>query len=183
MFLRSKSQKIKQVVLTRYCIHRWRWELLVEVIGVSGENHLPVASYWQTLLYNVVSSTPWAGLKLTTLVVVGTTHWIILYPIVLCYVTDFKSFIVQYILKLWQSSWDQEMYNKLHEIQNPCTEYSRSSLFNKYNVTMSNSTMTLCIQYLVKSTCFIFCDFDRKNMGSVFHAICYTFPGKIYKIY
>ena len=24
---------------------------------------------------------------------------------------------------------------------------------------------------------FYFCDFDRKNMGSVFHAICYTFPG------
>jgi hypothetical protein len=34
-----------------------------------------------------------------------------------------------------------------------------------------------CIQYLVKTTSFIFCDFDRKNMGSVFHAICYTFPG------
>jgi hypothetical protein len=32
--------------------------LLVKEIGVSGENHRPVASYWQTLSQNVVSSTP-----------------------------------------------------------------------------------------------------------------------------
>jgi hypothetical protein len=31
--------------------------LLVEETGVPGENHQPVASHWQTLSHNVVSST------------------------------------------------------------------------------------------------------------------------------
>jgi hypothetical protein len=35
----------------------WRSVLLVEEIGVLGENHRPVASHWQTLSHNVVSST------------------------------------------------------------------------------------------------------------------------------
>jgi len=30
----------------------------VEVIGVPEENHRPVASHWQTLSHNAVSSTP-----------------------------------------------------------------------------------------------------------------------------
>ena len=46
---------------------------MVEETGVSGENHRPAASHWQTLSHNVVSSTPtWAGFELTTLVVLGT---------------------------------------------------------------------------------------------------------------
>ena len=36
----------------------WRSVLLVEETGVPRENHRPVASHWQTLSYNVVSSTP-----------------------------------------------------------------------------------------------------------------------------
>ena len=36
----------------------WRSVLLVEEIGVPGEYHRPVASHWQTLSNNVVSSTP-----------------------------------------------------------------------------------------------------------------------------
>jgi hypothetical protein len=32
--------------------------LLVEETIVSGENHWPAASHWQTLSHNVVSSTP-----------------------------------------------------------------------------------------------------------------------------
>jgi len=36
----------------------WRSVLLVEETGVSGENHQPVTSHWQTLSHNVVSSTP-----------------------------------------------------------------------------------------------------------------------------
>jgi hypothetical protein len=35
----------------------WQSVLLVEVTGVSGENHWPSASHWQTLLHNVVLST------------------------------------------------------------------------------------------------------------------------------
>ena len=35
----------------------WRSVILVEEIGVSGENHRPVASHWQTLSHNFVSST------------------------------------------------------------------------------------------------------------------------------
>jgi len=36
----------------------WRSVLLVEETWVPRENHRPVASHWQTLSYNVVSSTP-----------------------------------------------------------------------------------------------------------------------------
>ena len=36
----------------------WRSVLFVEETGVPGENHRPVASHWQTLSYNIVSSTP-----------------------------------------------------------------------------------------------------------------------------
>ena len=36
----------------------WRSDLLVEETEVLGENHRPVASHLQTLLYNVVSNTP-----------------------------------------------------------------------------------------------------------------------------
>ena len=36
----------------------WQSVLLVEETGVPGENHWPVASHWQTLSHNVVSSTP-----------------------------------------------------------------------------------------------------------------------------
>jgi len=39
----------------------WRAVLLVEETGVSGDNHRPVASHWQILSHNVVSSTPCHG--------------------------------------------------------------------------------------------------------------------------
>jgi len=31
---------------------------LVDENGIPGENHRPAASHWQTLLHNVISSTP-----------------------------------------------------------------------------------------------------------------------------
>ena len=49
----------------------WRSVLLVEETRVPRENHLPVASHWQTLSHNVVSSTS-VGFELTTLVVICT---------------------------------------------------------------------------------------------------------------
>ena len=36
----------------------WRSVLSVEEIGVPGDNHRPAPSHWQTLSYNVASSTP-----------------------------------------------------------------------------------------------------------------------------
>jgi len=36
----------------------WQSVLLVNETEVPGENHGPVASHWQTLSHNVVSSTP-----------------------------------------------------------------------------------------------------------------------------
>jgi hypothetical protein len=36
----------------------WQSVLLMDETGVPGENHRPVASHWQTLSNNVVSSTP-----------------------------------------------------------------------------------------------------------------------------
>ena len=50
----------------------WRLALLVEETGVTGENHRPVASHWQTLSHNVVSSTPHLSGIRTTLVMIGT---------------------------------------------------------------------------------------------------------------
>ena len=51
----------------------WRLVLLVEETGVPRENHWPTASDWQILSHNVVSSTPrLSGIRLTTLVVIGT---------------------------------------------------------------------------------------------------------------
>ena len=53
----------------------WSSVLLVEETGVPGENHRPATSHWQTLshtLYCCIEYTsPWAGLELTTLVVIG----------------------------------------------------------------------------------------------------------------
>ena len=39
-------------------IYLWWSVLLVEETGIPEENHPPVASHWQTLSYNVASSTP-----------------------------------------------------------------------------------------------------------------------------
>jgi len=36
----------------------WWSVLMVEETGEPGENHRPATSHWQTLSYNVVSSTP-----------------------------------------------------------------------------------------------------------------------------
>ena len=36
----------------------WKWVSLVEETGEPSENHLPVASHWDTLSHTVVSSTP-----------------------------------------------------------------------------------------------------------------------------
>ena len=50
------------------------WSVLF--VEETGENHRPVTSYWQTLSYNVVSSTPRheRGFELTNLVVIGTDY-------------------------------------------------------------------------------------------------------------
>jgi hypothetical protein len=50
----------------------WQSVLLVEETLVSGENHQPVASHWETLSQCCIENTsPWTGFKLTTLVVIG----------------------------------------------------------------------------------------------------------------
>jgi len=36
----------------------WQSVLLMEETRVPGENHRPIASHWQTLSHNVISSTP-----------------------------------------------------------------------------------------------------------------------------
>jgi len=47
----------------------WRSFLLVEETGVPAENYRPVASQWQTLSQNVVSSTPRHEPELKSLVI------------------------------------------------------------------------------------------------------------------
>ena len=53
----------------------WRTVLLVEETGVPGENHWPVASHWQTLSHNVVSSTPSLS-RIRTKNISGDRHWL-----------------------------------------------------------------------------------------------------------
>ena len=53
----------------------WRSVLLVEETGVPGENHRPVASHWQTLSHNVVSSTPCLS-GIWTHNISGDWHWL-----------------------------------------------------------------------------------------------------------
>ena len=51
----------------------WRSVLLVEETGVPGEDYRPVAMHWQTLSQCCIENTsPCAGLKFTTLAVIGT---------------------------------------------------------------------------------------------------------------
>ena len=43
--------------LNNISVISWRLVLLVEEAGVPGENHWPAASHWQTLTYNILSTT------------------------------------------------------------------------------------------------------------------------------
>ena len=51
----------------------WRSVLLVKETGVLKEIHQPVASHWQTLSHNVVSSTPHPS-GIQTHYVIGDMH-------------------------------------------------------------------------------------------------------------
>ena len=64
----SLVYKVKHMVIVRLKVFDatfnnisailWRSDLLVQETWVSGENHRPVSSHWQTLSHNVVSSKP-----------------------------------------------------------------------------------------------------------------------------
>jgi hypothetical protein len=60
-----------------FCISviSWRSVLLVEETGVPRENHRPMASHWQALSHNVVSSTPHLS-GIHTHNVSGARHWL-----------------------------------------------------------------------------------------------------------
>jgi len=49
------------VIFNNISVISWRSVLLVEETGVPGENHRPVASHWQTLSHDAVSSVPRHG--------------------------------------------------------------------------------------------------------------------------
>ena len=52
----------------------WRLIWLEEETWVPGENQPPAASHWQTLSHNVSSTHRLSGIKLTTLMVIGTDY-------------------------------------------------------------------------------------------------------------
>jgi hypothetical protein len=48
---------VSNAIFNNISVISWWLVLLVEETGVFGENHRPALSYWETLSYNVVSST------------------------------------------------------------------------------------------------------------------------------
>ena len=49
---------VSNAIFNNISIISWQSILLVEETGEPGKKHWPVASHWQTLSHNVVSSTP-----------------------------------------------------------------------------------------------------------------------------
>ena len=67
--------KVFNTTFNNISVISWMSVLLVEVTGVPGENHQPIAGNWQTLSHNVVSSTlPWTGFELTISVAIDTDY-------------------------------------------------------------------------------------------------------------
>ena len=54
----GKSVMVFNATCNNISVISWHSVSLLEETGVPGKNHQPVASHWQTLLHNVVSSTP-----------------------------------------------------------------------------------------------------------------------------
>ena len=52
----------------------WPLVLLVDETRIPGDKHRPAASHRQTLSHNVVSSTPYSGLRTDS--VSGDRHWL-----------------------------------------------------------------------------------------------------------
>ena len=52
------SAMVLNSTLNNSSVILWQLIVLVDETGVPCENHWPVASYWQTLSHNVVSSIP-----------------------------------------------------------------------------------------------------------------------------
>jgi len=57
IFWRWKGSMVFNATFNNISVISCRSVLLVEETGAPGENHWPVASHWQTLSHNVVSST------------------------------------------------------------------------------------------------------------------------------
>jgi hypothetical protein len=87
----------------------WRSVLLVEETRVPGKNHRPVASHWQTLSHNVVSSTTrheWVQ----THNVSGDRHWLLIHSTVL-----YHSYIT-----ITPTLWAQNI--KIYELLSICQQ-------------------------------------------------------------
>ena len=71
----TNYQLVFSATFNNISVMSWPSILLMEETGVPGENYRPVASHWQTLSHNVVSSTPrLSGTQ--THNISGDRHWL-----------------------------------------------------------------------------------------------------------
>ena len=71
-----KTPKINQSnQINNISVITWQSVLLVEETGVPDENYRPVASHWQTLSHNVVSSIPRLS-RVRTHTISGDRYWL-----------------------------------------------------------------------------------------------------------
>jgi hypothetical protein len=96
----------------------WLSVLLVEESGVPGENHRPVASHWQTLSHNVVSSTPHLsrirlyGVFMNFYSHTGKYYWQLLQSVMLyIYFWEIRLIIDSLYLSDFEADWPIITYN------------------------------------------------------------------------
>ena len=116
----------------------WRTVLLVREVRVHGENHRPAASHWQTLSYNVVSTTL-RHKRIRTLVTIGTDcidSCKSNYNIITATTTIIDNYIVPFVMVIYcNKNVDikcsaTRFWNHLHKVRSKSKDW-KTKLFKK----------------------------------------------------